>query len=1303
MILLLTSFLVNACSGGSDSTGIPGRTLGDQPVAAISQGQSVLGKIVTLDGRNSRDPDGDILSYRWTFVNIPENSQSILVNVNNAIASFLPDVKGEYIVKLIVNDGNSDSAPTITTINIGSNRQPVAYAGSDSTLTSGNSIILNGNLSSDEDGDNLTYQWRIKSRPDGSNAIFNNARAVNPSFFAGIPGIYLIELTVNDGEIDSTADTLIVTAITPNAIPSAIAGPDVKVNTGTLIKLNGAGSNDADKNPLSFKWSLTNRPSGSLSLLINSNTVAPTFIPDVNGNYTVQLIVNDGTSDSLPDTITITSTVAVNGNTPPVADAGSNASVAINVPVNLNGANSSDADLDTLSYQWKFATVPTGSTATLINATTVSPGFTPNIPGNYNIQLIVGDGKDNSNPDTVTITAIDTNTKPVANAGSDITTDTGTLTTLDGATSSDVDNDSLVFKWSFALKPAGSNATLNSTSIAKPAFTPDFPGNYVAQLIVNDGKLDSNPDNIVIAAFSPNTPPVANAGADITIPINTTAVLDGTKSTDIDLSQLTYKWNFTSVPTGSTAKLNNDVSPKPEFIPDIYGDYVIQLIVNDGIDDSLPDEVIVSTTALCSTQKTYFLQNTWPVLNNACIGCHKIGGVTSPLNFVAETVTGFNDSNFDMFKTISDKKDSNGVSIILTKAANTNSDHGGSQRFPTSDPRYIALENMVARTESCIDDSTGQTGVILNTPYERLRKNTLALAGRLPTLTEENSVNSASTNAAIDIAINSILDQIMTENAFFDRLKEIYNDLLLTNAFPGTTALDTFDFGNFTDGKYFNIPRLEARGYSLADQEQVRSSANYGLERAPLELIAHVVRQNRPFTEILTANYVMVNPYSAKLFDLTFADGFEFNHLEPFASHNKNSFRQANIVDNNARVNPHAGVFTTLAFLTRYPSTNTNKNRARARYVFKYFLDTDVEGLADRAGLNLDNIMGEFPPLQDPQCAQCHNVIDPVAGSFKNWTNTGQFRGNFLNWFSERTPAEMLSPGYTNNTVDLLPTGQSGTALQWLAGRISTDTRFATATVKTLFTGLTGKLPDAQYTQLFESLKTDLVNSNFNLKSLIKNILNSNEFRASNLAAIENPALYPNTGMGRLLTPEQLDRKIQAVTGGYRWASPSGRRLIDASTYLLLYGGINSYDIITRITDPTSLVRGIQQRIAQQTACEVTPTDFSLTSGNRKLLPFVQLNDTPDNATGIANIKQNIQFLHKHILGEELTINDPEINRTYDLFSSVWNVTTGNNIPVECRANLATTHPVAIDANFTVRAWIAVVSYLLNDYKFLYE
>ena len=97
----------------------------------------------------------------------------------------------------------------------------------------------------------------------------------------------------------------------------------------------------------------------------------------------------------------------------------------------------------------------------------------------------------------------------------------------------------------------GSAAALDDPATPTPRFTPDVFGDYVVQLIVNDGLVDSAADTVVIGTG--NTAPVARAGADRTVAAGAVVELDGSGSTDVDGQTLTYAWSLATVPAGSTA------------------------------------------------------------------------------------------------------------------------------------------------------------------------------------------------------------------------------------------------------------------------------------------------------------------------------------------------------------------------------------------------------------------------------------------------------------------------------------------------------------------------------------------------------------------------------------------------------------------------------------------------------------------------------------------------------------------------------------------------------------------------------
>ncbi|MCZ7625923.1 MAG: PKD domain-containing protein [Candidatus Methylomirabilis sp.] len=99
--------------------------------------------------------------------------------------------------------------------------------------------------------------------------------------------------------------------------PVANAGPDQTVFVTGTVQFDGSASSDADGDPLTFHWTFVSAPAGSTTTLSDPTAVRPTILIDRPGTYVVQLLVNDGYTDSAPDTVQIGTL-----NSRPVADAG---------------------------------------------------------------------------------------------------------------------------------------------------------------------------------------------------------------------------------------------------------------------------------------------------------------------------------------------------------------------------------------------------------------------------------------------------------------------------------------------------------------------------------------------------------------------------------------------------------------------------------------------------------------------------------------------------------------------------------------------------------------------------------------------------------------------------------------------------------------------------------------------------------------------------------------------------------------------------------------------------------------------
>ena len=106
-----------------------------------------------------------------------------------------------------------------------------------------------------------------------------------------------------------------------------------------MVTLDGSGSSDVDGNLLTYNWAFTTMPVDSSATLSDATAVNPGFTVDKFGTYVVSLTVNDGTVNSQPDTIVVSTL-----NTAPVANAGADQSAYVNNVVTLDGSGSSDVD-----------------------------------------------------------------------------------------------------------------------------------------------------------------------------------------------------------------------------------------------------------------------------------------------------------------------------------------------------------------------------------------------------------------------------------------------------------------------------------------------------------------------------------------------------------------------------------------------------------------------------------------------------------------------------------------------------------------------------------------------------------------------------------------------------------------------------------------------------------------------------------------------------------------------------------------------------------------------------------------------
>lgn len=171
----------------------------------------------TLDGGGSDDPDGDALTWEWTFRSVPTGSTATLADADGPAPWFVADRAGGYVVELAVDDGEAVATDTVVVSVEARNTGPVANAGVDETVDPGDLVVLNGSLSYDPEGDPLSYDWTLVTTPPGSSASLADPHTALPSFTADVDGTYVVELVVSDGTETSPADEVRITARAPSS------------------------------------------------------------------------------------------------------------------------------------------------------------------------------------------------------------------------------------------------------------------------------------------------------------------------------------------------------------------------------------------------------------------------------------------------------------------------------------------------------------------------------------------------------------------------------------------------------------------------------------------------------------------------------------------------------------------------------------------------------------------------------------------------------------------------------------------------------------------------------------------------------------------------------------------------------------------------------------------------------------------------------------------------------------------------------------------------------------------------------
>ena len=423
-----------------------------------------------------------------------------------------------------------------------------------------------------------------------------------------------------------------------------------------------------------------------------------------------------------------------------------------------------------------------------------------------------------------------------------------------------------------------------------------------------------------------------------------------------------------------------------------------------------------------------------PIVQSRCVTCHVQGGVSSHTRLVLAKASDANHEtlNLQTFKALLDAvADEGGANYILNKIQGVS--HGGGVQVPAGSSDFVSMEWFLRQlggdTGTVTASLTPQTlfdTVTLAPDWKTLRRAALIFAGRIPTDEEYASVESGS-----ESDLRAAIRGLMTGPEFHEFLVRGSNDRLLT-ARRISDLLNNANLVEFTNDDYdYALAVYEG---SITQQEYWRweSLVAHGVRHAPLELIAYVVENDRPYTEILTADYVMANPWAAKAYGAStrFDDATDPHEFRPsriekyyrkgegFETERNPKLPTAVRVANTGSLlttYPHAGVLNTISFLNRYPTTATNRNRARARWTYYHFLGVDIEKSASRTTDPVALADTNNPTMHNANCTVCHTAMDPVAGAFQNYSDEGHYK---IEWGGQDSLDQLYKRGSSHLAIE---------------------------------------------------------------------------------------------------------------------------------------------------------------------------------------------------------------------------------------------------------------------------------------------
>ncbi len=441
-----------------------------------------------------------------------------------------------------------------------------------------------------------------------------------------------------------------------------------------------------------------------------------------------------------------------------------------------------------------------------------------------------------------------------------------------------------------------------------------------------------------------------------------------------------------------------------------------------------------------------------------------------------------------------------------------------------------------------------------------LRRISLDLRGVTPSLEELEAVRAG------PAALDALRDAFLVDPRLEDRLVSLWAERY-------RTRLDEF----------------QVRWYDYQLPAELECAFERAVGEEPLRLVAHISVEDRPWSEVVTADYTMANELLADLWPLAYPDGGA-------------GWEEARYTDGR----PAAGVLATNGLWFRYYTSQSNANRSRAAALADVLLCVDYldRPVTFSSSPSLADADGTATALAaDPACLACHASIEPLAASLFGWYPAIDY--NRLELGTYHPEREALGPEILG--VDMGWFGTPMSSPDDLGPMVASDPRFYACAVRGTAELLWRREAAVDEFATLAALEERFADGGWRARPLLAAVTDTPQYRAGGLG----DAGDPRERTARLVSADVLTTAVEDLTG-FRWSAGGCDQLAnDDYGYRTLVGGVDGDQVSRAQQDPSLTWALVVERLAQGGA--ITAVQRELLDGGERRLFDVSIDTTPED------------------------------------------------------------------------------------------